>query len=61
MRLMQGGEWPVAPGGACGAAVAAGAGVRAGSGERLAVGCGEGDRWGYAADVAGAADAHMGV
>ena len=51
----------MARGGACGAAGAAGAGVRAGCGERVVVGCGDGDRWGIAAVVAGATDARMGV
>lgn len=58
MRLVQGGECPTVLDGACGAAVT---GVGAGRRERFGEGCGERGRWGDAADVASAADAHMSV
>lgn len=45
----------------CGTAVAAGAGVGAGGRKRLSEGRREGGRWGDTANVAGAANARMGV
>lgn len=62
--VVQGGEWRAVSSGVCGApvaAVATDAGVGGGGRERLSEGRGEGGRWGNAADVAGAANAGMGV